>query len=533
MMKRIRLILFVLVCGLALGAPFGVMAQSGFTIERVSVATDGTQGDGNCREGALSVDGRFVAFSCTSSNLVANDTNDIQDIFVRDRNTDTTARVSVASDGTQGNAQSAWPDISADGRYVVFGSDANNLVANDTNAETDIFLHDRNTGTTTRISVTAAGDQVDSASLMPSISGDGNLVAFESWSTEFVSGDTNSRQDIYVRDIAAATVVRASVASDGTGSDGNNQDPEIALDGNHVVFYAGSRNLVPNDTNNAVDVFVHDLISGDTERVSVATGGAQSNVDENSFQSGISGDGRFVAFDSAASNFVPDDTNAVSDVFLHDRQTGVTTRISVISAGVQGNGSSVSPSISADGRYIAFFSQASNLVPGDSNGFGDAFVYERLTGRIERVSVAANGAQGNEESIPVAISSDGHFVLISSLASNLVPNDTNERIDLFVVSGYFADPPNTAPRRHYFTTATPELTWNRISWATTYRLEIDDAPTFAAPLVYEHTTTTPDELSHIVATPLADGLYYWRVRAIIGGTSGAWSATESFVVNAP
>jgi Tol biopolymer transport system component len=402
---------------------------SGIT-ERVSVASDGTESNGYSTYPSISAYGRYVAFSSEASNLVPGDTNDTWDIFVHDRQTGITTRVSVASDGTQGNGWSKKQSISADGRYVAFHSLADNLVPGDTNNTEDVFVHDRQTGLTTRVSVASDGTQGNYISELGSISADGRYVAFSSWARNLVPGDTNSKGDIFVHDRQTGTTTRVSVASDGTQGNSDSWYSLISADGRYVAFSSWASNLVPDDTNNYQDVFVHDRQTGLTARVSVASDGTQGNYDSESRS--ISADGRYVAFESWASNLVPGDTNGSQDVFVHDRQTGITTRVSVASDGTQGNGESYEPSISADGRYIAFESGASNLVPGDTNGFRDIFVHDQQMGITTRVSVASDGTQGNDSSGGASISADGRYVALHSWASNLVSGDTNNAYDIFL-----------------------------------------------------------------------------------------------------
>jgi Tol biopolymer transport system component len=401
------------------------------TTTRVSVASDGTQGNDESRWPSISADGRYVAFVSDASNLVPGDTNGVRDVFVYDRQTGQTTRVSVASDGIQGNDGSGSPSISADGRYVVFASTADNLVPEDTNSVGDVFIHDRQTGQTSRVSVSSDGTQGNGVSYNPSISADGRYVAFASAANNLVPGDTNNMVDIFVHDRQTGQTSRVSVASDGTQGNIHSTGPiSLSAGGRYVAFGSGANNLVPDDTNGSVDIFVHDRQTGQTSRVSVASGGAQGNSFSD-FPS-ISADGRYVAFQSNASNLVPDDTNGWSDIFVHDRQTIMTSRVSVASDGTQGNYWSWQPSISADGRYVAFTSFADNLVPGDTNGYLDIFVHDLQTGQTSRVSVASGWTQGNGDSNRASISADGYHIAFHSEASNLVPDDTNDVQDIFV-----------------------------------------------------------------------------------------------------
>ena len=341
-----------------------------------------------------------------------------------------TERVSVASDGTQGNAPSRFPSISADGRYVAFASSATNLVPGDTNARGDVFVRDRQTSQTTRVSIASDGSQGKRSSSSPFISPDGRFVAFSSAAGNLVAGDTNGYWDVFVHDRQTAQTTRVSVASGGGQGNDDSDCPSINADGRFVAFWSGAENLVPGDTNLKADVFVHDRQTGQTTRVSVASDGAQGN--SVSHGGPISADGCFVAFDSWATNLVAGDTNEYSDVFVRDRHTGQTTRVSMASDGTQANRYSLYPSISADGRYVGFVSGATNLVPGYTDPTTDVFVRDRQTGQTTLVSVASDGTQGNNPSEPPAISADGRFVAFFSWATNLVPADTNGVHDVFV-----------------------------------------------------------------------------------------------------
>jgi Tol biopolymer transport system component len=416
-------------------------------IERVSVANDGTQGNATFSQYAttvLSADGRYVAFDTVASNLVPADTNGFGDVFVYDRQTDKIQRVSLASDGTQGNGASSQASISADGRYVAFSSTASNLVPGDTNGVTDAFVYDRQTGSIECVSFGANGLGNDSSST-PKLSADGRYVAFVSRASNLVPGDTNAKIDVFLCDRDADLIERVSVASNGTEGDGNSSSASISADGHYVVFVSLATNLVPADTNGGVgtnegrDIFVFDRDTGLLERVSVASDGTQGNHD--SFDPALSADGRYVAFSSDADNLVLGDTNVMRDDFVYDRQAGTVERVSLASDGTQGNWGGGSPSISADGRYVAFSSLSNNLVPGSANGAAsDMFVYDRQTDKIQLVTVASDGTQGNGAcaSYPPSISADGRYVAFMSFASNLISGDTNSFGDIFVTANPFA-----------------------------------------------------------------------------------------------
>ncbi len=418
-------------------------------IERVSVASDGTQGTGASSivsSPSISADGRYVAFQSRASNLALGDTNGASDIFVYDRQANTTERVSVANDRTEGNSNSYSPSISADGRYVAFDSFASNLVPGDTNEWADVFVYDRQEHTIERVSIVADGTQGDGNSREASVSADGRFVVFESSASTLVPGDTNGTPDIFVYDRQTPhTIERVSVASDGTQANGLCYLASINADGRFVVFSSSASTLVPGDTNGKPDTFVYDRQTDIIERVSVATDGAQGNSSSYSsaLDSSISADGRYVAFESFASNLVSGDTNGLSDAFVYDRQAHAVERVSLAADGTQGNAASSSPTISADGRYVAFQSAASNLVPGDTNGFYDIFVYDRQVDSISQASLAADGVQGTGNAMSPVISDDGRHVAFDSVASNLVSGDTNGLSDAFVTGNPFAPVPGS------------------------------------------------------------------------------------------
>ena len=410
------------------------------TTELVSVSSTGEQGDG--MEPDISAGGRYVAFTAISPNLVPGDTNYQFDVLVHDRQTGATERVSVSSTGEEGNGWSYLASISADGRYVAFGSWASNLVPEDTNGTSDIFVHDRETGETERVSVSSAGQDADGASSAPAISADGRYVAFHSDAANLVPGDTNGVMDIFVHDRETGETERVSVSSAGQEADGASSGPAISADGRYVAFHSDAANLVPGDTNDVTDIFVHDMETGETERVSVSSAGQEA--DGASSGPAISADGRYVAFGSWASGLVPGDTNGSADIFVHDRDTGETERVSVSSTGQEGNGDSTGPYggwpvVSADGRYVAFWSEASNLVAGDTNGSRDIFLHDRAAGMTERVSVSSTGQEGNGHSTAPAISADGRYVAFESAASGLVPGTSG---GVFVRDRVFADVPS-------------------------------------------------------------------------------------------
>jgi Tol biopolymer transport system component len=402
-------------------------------LTRASINTDGTEGDASSDHSAISSDGNCVVFSSDATNLVDGDTNGKSDVFIRDRNANQTSRVSVKSDGTEADGNSYSPSVSSDGRYVAFTSVATNLVAGDTNAKADIFLRDRQMGLTTWVSVKSDGTQATGGdSGYPSISADGRYVAFESAATNLVDADTNSLTDVFLHDRLTGLTKRISVKSDGTqATGGNSRYPSISADGRYVVYESAATNLVNFDTNGVSDIFVYECETATTTRVSVKSNETQATGGSSGLPS-ISADGRYVAFNSAATNLVDGDTNLATDVFVHDRLTGQTTRVSVKSDGTQGDDNSQDASISADGRYVAFASLATNLVDGDTDAMRDIFVFDRQTNQTTWISINFDGVRPTGASSAPSISGDGKYISFSSSAGNLVNGDTNACMDIFV-----------------------------------------------------------------------------------------------------
>jgi Tol biopolymer transport system component len=334
---------------------------------------------------AISADGEWLVFVAAGQ------------VFERNRVTGAAALVSVSTSGGPARGRSSSPTISGDGRFVPFASDADNLVPGDTNSANDIFVWDRQTGKTELVSVTADGAPANNSSGSPSISGDGRFVAFTSNATNLVQGDPSG--GIFLRDRQVGKTERL------TESGGS---PSISADGRLVAF-----------VDHSGIIYVRDRQTGKTELVSVSTTiGASGN--KPSYFPSISGDGRYVAFWSSASNLVPGGTRG--GIYVRDRQTGQTERV----------GDGFPLAMSSDGRFVAFVSGADDLVPGDTNRVPVIFVRDRRTGKTELVSVSVDGAPANGYSYSPVISADGRFVAFTSAADNLVPGDTNGKLDVFV-----------------------------------------------------------------------------------------------------
>ena len=346
--------------------------------ERVSTASDGAQAnDISGRFGGPAIGGKglLVAFDSLATNLVAGDTNGAADVFVKNRRTGETTRVSVRSDGREVRADSQRPAVAAAAPVVAFDSSSPNYVQRDNNSVLDVFVHDQRSGQTVLASITPDGRAGNGASFSPSISANGRYVAFVSDASDLVAGDRNNTRDVFVRDLKLGVTTLVNLSSDDQQDDRGAAPPAISADGRYVAFGSFGDNLVPDDTNDAFDIFVRDLRRETTTRVSVATDGTQGDAE--SFEQTISAHGEVVAFASDATTLVPDDTNGARDAFVHVMATGVTERVSIADDEAQANGQSVgpgirggttsAPSISADGNRVAFDSIATNLVPGDTN----------------------------------------------------------------------------------------------------------------------------------------------------------------------
>jgi Tol biopolymer transport system component len=491
---------------------------------------------------SISKDGRFVGFISASPTLVAGDTNQVPDAFVHDRRSGLTERVSTSSGGAQADLSSFSLQLSGSGRYVVFDSAASNLTAAATSG-LEVYRKDRKTGQTLRVSVSSSGFLGGDLSGVPSISGDGNLVAFSSFASNLVPGDTNGRVDCFVRDIVAGTTRRVSVASDGTQADGDSVRPSLSGDGRRLsfvsrattlhpeastsarrayihelgsattrvvssgagasvasatlgrrsrwlcllgsglldgagsggadlvlhdldkglfesasasgpgvvangpsrlggtapclsrdgrwsVFVSDATNLVPRDLNGVRDAFLGGVGFRRTQRLSLSSSGAEA--DGASSGGCLAGRGRFAAFSSVATNLVFADGNGVQDIFVRDIHRGLTERVSLSSTGVAGNGASHSPALSASGRFVAFVSDASNLVQDDGNGVADIFVRDTASGTTRRVSVAGDGSEADAACGGPVLSANGRFVAFHSSATNLVAGDLNGVLDVFL-----------------------------------------------------------------------------------------------------
>jgi Tol biopolymer transport system component len=386
---------------------------------RASVDSSGVQANAFSYSGQISADGRFVAFDSDANNLVAGDTNGHTDVFLRDLQLGTTVLVSLDSTGAQTNNGSGTPTVSSDGRYVAFESDATNLVAGDTNNLGDIFVKDMQTGTVSIATVDSSGLQANGVSSFASISGDGRYVVFNSEANNLVPNDVNGVEDIFVHDRQTGVTLWAS-----TNGNASSWDPTISLDGRFVVFTSVATNLVANDTNGKRDIFVFAVQTGQITRASLDANGIEGDMD--SVDASISGDGRYVSFSSASNNFMTGDTFGFPHAYVRDMQTGTISLVSFTN-GFLMIGWSDATQMSADGRYVAF----SFDDKGDSQPKRWIYIHDRVAGKTF-TAVPSGDSDGFGNPILPSISGDGRFLAFASSSTTLVPGDTNGVRDIFV-----------------------------------------------------------------------------------------------------
>jgi len=424
----------------------------------VSAASAFASAGGASSAPVLSQSGAVVAFESAAPDLVGDDRNGaVVDVFTVNVATGERRLVSAGLDGAGGDGPSRQPALSASGERVAFTSTATNLAPGDDLGSSDVFVRD-GTGVITMVSVTRDGRPGNGASSNPDLSADGRFVVFESDATDLVDGDFNLATDVFVRDLATRQTTRVSLTRDGFQADGGSHLPAISADGRVVSFESSAANLVADDTNRVPDVFVRSLRGRTTERVSISSDGEQQNravTPPFHMISDLDGSGRLVAFDTEASNLTPDDTNRASDVFTYDRVTDEVRLVSASTANIQGNNDSVSPVMTPDGRFVAFQSFATNLAPDDPTG-ADIVVRDLRLRATSLVSVTASGSRRQPEIVGQvlqrpALSADASIAAFVSTAPNLAAGDTNRAADVFL---RLMAPPRTLGRRTSSTRAT-------------------------------------------------------------------------------
>jgi hypothetical protein len=407
------------------------------TLFRISKSSSGTQG--NQQSGvpfkslnaplSISRDGQTIGFESAANNLVSSDENFVKDIFVYSRAADSTILASVTDNEQPSTADSFGPALAKDANIVAF-STAAALVDEDRFGTTDIFIRDIINQQTRLITEPVQISEVYAA---PSISADGQVVAFHSRSPFLIENDSNNSRDVFVYNSIDSVTSLLSQSSMGAQGNASSERPQITDDGSQVVFHSYATSLLSEDGNGAFpDIFVRDIGASQTLVVSINSQGQQTNG--NSFNPAISGDGRWVAFESDSFTLASGISNGNVDIFLHDRLLGVTTRVSVSSSGQQSNGDSINPSVSDNGQYIVFESAASNLVEDDTNNADDIFMHDTQTNQTVLLSKAIDGGAGNGDSRYAKISGSGNAVVFTSYADNLVYWDLNDQADVFVLN---------------------------------------------------------------------------------------------------
>lgn len=424
----------------------------GFTYDATSEVSDLGAPAGATLQPSLSADGRYLAFVSGTATFVTGDTNNANDVFVRDRATGQVIRASVSSAGVEGNGASSQPSISADGRFIAFVSSATNLVAGDINAVADVFLRDRDVDedgefdepgavSTTRVSVASDGTAANGPSAEPDISPEGRWIAFASTASTLVAGDTNAASDVFLRDRVNGQTLRVSVATGGLQANGPSYAPGVGAGADRVVFASDATNLVAGDGNARRDVFLHERASVFTTRVSVAET-TLGDADGDSDQPSVDDAGITIAFQTLATDIVPVPATSLWQVVVFrlpaaapltadgsgrvaagvvDIGAAIRNLVSGNGQGQAGNASSQAPQVSGDGNAVAFDSTSSNLVSGDTNGQRDVFVARVSDGgqasAPDRVSSDTGGNQAQGASQGAAVSGNGEVTGFESVAA--------------------------------------------------------------------------------------------------------------------
>lgn len=420
------------VCGFLFSLVTASPALASGSISRASVSSTGAQADDISYAPDVSADGRYVVFDSDATNLVPDDNNWATDVFLRDRQLGTTQRLSMGLNGAEANGESIMPVISADGRFVAFASAASNLVSSDTNGWVDVFVVEVATGQTTRVSVSSAGVEGNGRSFEPAISADGRYIAFTSTASNLVGSDPNLVPDVFLYDRSLGSITRISTGLGGAAANDTSGQPALSASGRVVAFRSKAGNLVAGDTNELNDIFVRDLTASTTTRVSVGPAAVQANGA--SIAPDLSSDGGIVVFESAASNLVTGDTNGVSDIFAYNRTARTTTRVSVGPGGVQANLTSTAPAISGDGDEVAFATYSA-FDAADTNTFMDLYVRDLVAGTTTLITASADGGPTDDNSYETSLSADRRAIAFLSDATGLVGSDNNRVSDVFVYEG--------------------------------------------------------------------------------------------------
>ena len=400
------------------------------SVVRISTDSAATQANEGSYGAVWSPDSTMVAFESWASNLVPGDTNECSDVFVKNLSSGVLLRISTSASGGQSNGCAYRPSWAPDGSRIAFESWASNLVADDTNRSNDVFIKTLQSGAVQRVSTTGIGGQTNNDSYGPAWSADGTQIAFQSYADNLVAEDTNDDSDIFVKTLQGGAIQRISTTATGGQSNGGASAPAWSPDGMQIAFESWASNLLPGDTNEVGDIFVKTLTSGAVQRISTAAGGGQGN--DGAYRPVWSPTGTRIAFESWSTNLVPDDTNDSTDVFVTTLASGAVERVSTTAGGGQGDNGAGSPVWSHDGTRIAFESWSTNLVPDDINDSTDVFVKTLATGAIQLVSTDSAGRLVDSGAGGPGFSPDGAKIAFGSWSSGLVLGDTNGVDDLFV-----------------------------------------------------------------------------------------------------
>jgi Ca2+-binding RTX toxin-like protein len=340
-----------------------------------------------------------------------------------------TERVSTDSVGGEANADSSFAVLSSNGSHILFDSQASSLVGGDTNDVIDVFLKNTQTGETRRVNLDANGEQANGDSHAIAVSDDGTKILFESAASNLVGNDTNGKIDLFLKDLNTGVVTLVSTDEVGEALAEDTSGVALSADGTKVLFNTAAK-VVANDTNDAVDAFVKDLTTGKVVRVS--TNSSDAEVIQGGEAVAMSADGTKILFDSDSADLVNDDTNGVRDSFVKDLLTQETIRVSVNANEKETSSANTSHGLSADGTKVLFSSSADNLVSGDTYGFNDIFIKDLQTGEVTRVNTNRYGEEANSVSVDASFSADGTKVLFNSYANNLFDGDNNDQADAYV-----------------------------------------------------------------------------------------------------
>ena len=428
----------LLSCALACAASRFAAAQD---TTRLSVDSSGVEGDGSSFVATHCVGvgkSTFVVFSSSATNLVKGDTNGKTDLFLRDVVAGTTTRIVLDAKGGEPDGDSRLASITPDGRFVLFKSDATDLVSGDKNGVTDVFVLDRKSGLVERVSVDSKGNEGDAISNFGAISDDGQLVVFSSRADNLVGSDSNSTQDVFLRDLANQTTSCVSVTPSGGTGNGFSTGPVITADGSKIAFTSLADDLVSNDSNHVGDVFLFDVASGTTTLATLNEGGYQLNGISSA--PALSADGALLAFRSAATNLDRAATSGLDEIYVRDLSSGKIWLASRANDGSAADANCSLPMLfsradaAGDRPQVAFSSGESNLPDADLATDIDAFVFDLRSGVVQCASVdsAGGGHDSNVISSRFGATPDGKQLVFGSFDSALVSGDGNGSEDVFL-----------------------------------------------------------------------------------------------------